>query len=185
MNRKAQPVIKNRAPRKPSAALPFDVDREWDFLEWAAPAFKLPKGWRNRQLKRAARIGRLIAEDDRRASEAERKKAQARLAEYQREVLEQIERDRKLEARQREIEVIEKDRREDSAATWKYLDALAAEIQRRRESNAKWRADAEERLRQSDAAFNKTIVRLERAEFIRRGVLRGRKPKPLTLEDVS
>jgi hypothetical protein len=177
-------VSKNRPPRKPSAYLPPDVDKFWSDLEWFAPEYKLPPGWKNRQWKRLARVGREIAEDDRRELEKERQRAQLSLAELRQDMQDQIEKDRKHAARLKDVESIEKDRSEDSAATWKYLDALAAAIQKRRDSNAAWLADAKKRLVEATRQINADIVSSERKEFIRRGVLRGRRPKPLTPDDL-
>jgi hypothetical protein len=162
----------------PRMCLPLDF--RWSDFEWEFPAIKLPKGWKNRQLKRLRRIGQQIADNDQRFLEAEREKLRLLGLEIQRELELQTERDRRLEQFQQAVEEAERFSESDNADTQKYLEQIAQMVERRRKRDAEWKAQAEARLRKSDEEFNAVSVRLERNELLRRGVLKGRGPKPVT-----
>jgi hypothetical protein len=167
----------------PTMCWPLGISKEG--IEWDFTPIKYLSGlsrWKNRQWKRVNRIAKAIAEDDKKFWEAELEQATKRGLEIQRELDQQIERDRRLEEYQHAVEQAEVDRKRDDALTEKYLSQIADAIEKRRESDAAWKVKAEARLRKSDEQYTAVLVRLERNELLRRGVLKGRGPKRVTLD---
>jgi hypothetical protein len=165
----------------PRMCLPLDF--RWDDFEWEFPPIKLPKGWKNRQLKRVNRIAEQIADEDRRALETERERARLLGIEIQRDLELQVEKDRRLEEFQQALKQAEIDREKDDALTEKYLSRIAKATEKRRKRDAEWTANAVRRLREVEKemlASDIRYVQRERAELLRRGVLCGLGPKPVT-----
>lgn len=122
----------------------------FDEIEWSdspSVAKRQLYNWLNRQRKRCARIGREIAAAKERDERQE--KYEAQLA-------------REAEATARMLEG--------------FRNVLRADAKKQHEeqmANVVWLEQARARLAKSDADYEKTLMRLEKRELMKRGVLRG------------